>query len=97
MTEDPKYFERRFRDALSRPLSVAGLHAAVFIWRRFHDRFLISNVVGISLPNGFDVSRAPGDFTTWTRLGRNTRDELQRDFDPVARPDELVERFEVPT
>ena len=73
------------------------MHAEVFIWRRFHDRYLISNVVGISLPNGFDVSTASGEFTTWTRLGRDTRDELQREFDPVARPDKLVERFEVRT
>ena len=96
MTEDPKYFERRFRDALSHPLSIAGLHAAVFIWRDFHDRYLISNVVGISLPNGFDVSRA-GDSTTWTRLGRDDRDKIQREFDPNARRGELVDSFEVGT
>ena len=97
LTEDPMYFRHRFRDALARPLRAAGLHAEVFIWRRFHDRYLVSNVVGISLPNGFDVSGAAGDFTTWARLGRDTRDEVQREFDPAARPEKLVDRFEVRT
>ena len=97
LTEDPMYFRHRFRDALAAPLRAAGLHAEVFIWERFHDRYLISNVVGISLPNGFDVSRARGDFTTWTRLGRDDRDAIQREFDPVARPDKLVERFGIGT
>lgn len=38
MREDPMYFQRRFRDALARPLGGAGMHAEVFIWRDFHDR-----------------------------------------------------------
>ena len=98
MTGDRHYFKRRFRDALARPLSAAGLRVEVFVWRSFHDRYLISNLVGISLPNSFDVSRAaPGDSTTWARLGRDTRDEIQREFDPAARPDKLVDRFEVRT
>ena len=98
MTGDRRYFKRRFRDALARPLSAAGLWMEVFVWRSFHDRYQISDLVGISLPNGFDVSRAaPGDPTTWTRLGRDTRDEIQREFDPAARPDRLVDRFEVRT
>ena len=58
---------------------------------------MISNLVGISLPNGLDVSGASGDSTTWSRLGRDTRDELQREFDPAARSDELVDRFDVRT
>ena len=92
---DPAYFRRAFRDAFAGPLSAAGLHGEVFIWRDFHDRYLISNVVGILLPNGFDVSRAPGDVTTWTRLGRHDRDAIQREFDPSVRPDELVDRFKI--
>ncbi len=95
LTEDPTYFQRRFRDTLGGLLRVAGLHAEVFIWRRFHDRYLISNVVGISLPNGFDVSRDTLDFTTWTRLGRGDRDDVQREFDPGAGRHGLVDRFDV--
>ena len=97
MAEDPRYSQRRFRDALAGPLRDAGLNAGVFIWPDFHDRYLISNLVGISLANGFDVSGAPGHRTTWTRLGRGDRDDVQREFDPDARRGELVDRFEVRT
>ena len=98
LTGDPSYFKLKFRNALAGPLGAAGLRAEVFVWRNFHDRYLISNLVGISLPNGFDVSgAAAGDSTTWARLGRDTRDEVQREFDPAARPDKLVDRFEVRT
>ena len=46
MTEDRDYFERRFRDGMSANLRAAGLHAEVFIWDDFHDRYLISNLIG---------------------------------------------------
>ena len=95
MTGDPEYFRRVFRDALSRPLRDAGLRAEVFIWSDFHDRYLLSNLVGISLPNGFDVPGAPGTITTWTRLGRGDRDDVQREFDPGAGRHGLVVRFDV--
>ncbi len=97
MTGDREYFRRSFSDALAGPLAGAGLQAEVFVWRDFHDRHLLSNLVGISLSNGFDVSGPSGDSTTWTRLGRKDRDDLQRWFDPAVRRDELVERFEVGT
>lgn len=90
------YFRQMFHDALADPLRAAELQAEVFIWSDFHDRYLISNLVGISLQNGFDVSPAPDDYTTWSRLGRDNRDAIQREFDPAARPGELVERFLIP-
>ena len=85
-----------FRGALTESLRVAGLTATVYIWDDFHDRYLLSNLVGISLPNGFDASSAPGAATTWTRLGRRDRDDIQREFDPAARRHALRDRFEVP-
>lgn len=94
LREDPMYFRRSFDDALAGPLSAAGLQAEVFIWRDFHDRYVISNLVGIALLNGLDVS--PDHSTTWQRLGRDNRDDIQREFDPAARPDDLVERFPIP-
>ncbi len=94
MREDHDYFRRAFR-VLAGPLRDAGLGAEVFIWSDFHDRYLLSNLVGISLPNGFDVSGAAGVATTWTRLGGEDRDDVQREFDPDARPDALVDRFAV--
>ena len=89
-------FARIFRGALTDSLRVAGLTATVHIWDDLHDRYLISNLIGISLPNGFDTSRAPGAVTTWTRLGRRDRDDVQREFDPAAGRHVLRDRFEVP-
>ena len=96
LRDDPMYFQQMFHDALADPLRVAELQADVFIWRDFHDRYVISNLIGISLQNGFDVSSALGDSTTWSRLGRDNRDAIQHEFVPAARPGELVKHFSIP-
>ena len=96
LRNDSLYFRQSFDDALADLLSAAGLQAEVFIWRDFHDRYVISDLAGIGLLNGLDVSMAPDDFTTWHRLGRDDRDDIQREFNPAARPDDLVERFPIP-
>lgn len=92
--EQSGYFERRFRDVLGEPLRAAGLGATVFIWNDFHDRYLISNLIGLSLPNGFDTGCGA---TTWARLGRNERDDVQREFDRASRRHRLaIPCFSVP-
>ena len=96
MREDRDYFEQRFRDGISARLRTAGLEAEVFIWDDFHDRYLISNLVGISLPNGFDTTRDPSSVTRWTRLDRNDSDGVQREFDPPSRRHTLRARFMIP-
>ena len=96
MRENREYFRRRFRNGLGEVLSTAGLSAEVFIWDDFHDRYLISNLVGISLPNGFDTTTAPGSITRWIRLGRNDRDDIRREFNVASRRHELLSHFKVP-
>ena len=96
MHEDPRYFERRFRNRLGETLRAAGLSAEVFVWDKFHDRYLISNIVGILLSNGFDTPSDPHDVTRWTRLGRDDRDDVRREFHPASRQHKLVARFTVP-
>ncbi len=88
--------ERRFRNALAGPLHAGGLQADVFVWDDFHDRYLISNLIGISLPNGFDTTGSPSDITTWTRLGRPERDDVQREFEEASRRHALRGRFRIP-
>jgi len=88
--------KRVFRDALATPLFDAGLRAEVFIWDDFHDRYLISNLMGVSLPNGFDTTPDPNDITTWTRLGRSSRDDVQREFETASRRHVLHECFGIP-
>ncbi len=88
--------ERIFRSALATRLQAVGLSARVFIWDDFHDRYLISNLIGISLPNGFDTTNRPNDMTTWTRLGRTHRDEIQREFEEASRRHVLRHEFTIP-
>lgn len=71
--------------ALDATAKATGLSFEVFLWDDFHDRYLVSDLLGISLPYGFGTTTAPNVFTTWTRLGRADRDAVQREFDPANR------------
>jgi hypothetical protein len=71
--------------ALGRDLKTQRLTAEVFCWDDFHERYLVSDVVGISVPAGFDVTPKPNDLSTWGRLGRDGKDKIQRLYDPAAR------------
>ena len=63
----------------------AGISVEVFLWDEIHDRYLITDLIGMSLPYGFGTTKAPNAQTTWTRLGRDDRDSVQREFDPAHR------------
>ena len=93
MRDDPLYFERRFHQELAEPLRSGRLSAEVFVWDDFHDRYLISNLIGISLSNGFDTR--PQSTTTWHRLGRDDGDNIRREFHPATGPHKLQARFEI--
>ena len=93
---DRQDLEGAFRDALADPLGVAGLQAEVFVWDDFHDRYLISNLMGIGMQNGFDTSGKPDDLTTWTRLSRTDRDDVQREFEESSGRHKLRFRFRAP-
>lgn len=69
--------------------------AEVFLWEDFHDRYLISDVIGIMVPGGFDVTTDPNARSTWGRLGREDRDGIQRMFDPAAQQRRLYWRFKI--
>ena len=85
-----------FRYGLENHLRTAGLQIEVFVWDDFHDRYLISNLIGISLLNGFDTTARPNDRTTWNRLGRDDRDDVQREFDKASRQHKLHQQFTIP-
>ena len=94
--KDEDYFKPRFHSELADPLLAAGLQAEIFIWDDFHDRYLISNLIGIALPNGFDTTSDPNAVTRWTRLGREDRDDVQREFDVATGRHKLQCRFTIP-
>lgn len=67
----------------------------VFIWDDFHDRYLISNLMGIAMQNGFDVDHGNMGQTTWSRMEREMADAIQRDFDRAAPRHTLINEFRV--
>lgn len=80
---------------LAGTLKRLGLHAEVFCWQDFHDRHLITDIVGIHAGAGFDITTKANDTTTWACLSRDHRDQLQREYDPATRPGDLKHRFVV--
>ena len=89
-------WENRFKSSLSPICNKAGLKIKVLIWDDFHDRYLISDLMGISLLNGFDESRRTEVKTTWSRLSRNDRDDIQREFDTANHQHKLRGSFLLP-
>jgi len=88
--------EQIFRSSLSSQLKALGLRAEVFLWDEFHDRYLLSDLAGISIPYGFDVSTRPGTVTTWSRLARRASDDVAAEFDPNNHRHKLQHRFVLP-
>lgn len=78
---DKAYWEDRF-SPLSKDFKGMGLKGTVFVWDDFHDRFLLTNHVGISMSNGFDTDGDPKARMVWNRMGRAAADDVQREFDP---------------
>lgn len=80
---------------LDTDLKNAGISAEVFLWKDFHDRYLITDIIGLTVGAGFDITTAPNDMTTWARLGQRDRDDIQRRFDPASRANDLKVQFTI--
>lgn len=91
-TKDDLY---KMFSSLNERLKYEGLTATVFVWDDFHDRYLITDIIGVSIPYGFDISNNPNEITTWTRLGRNDKDSIQREFDLASGRHKCKHQFKV--
>ena len=87
-------WEEKFRSTLGQAMRELGLRVDVFLWDDFHDRYLISNLIGILIPNGFDTESKPS-ITRWARLDQEHRDSVQKEFEPAARMHSLRHRFRI--
>jgi len=85
-------WESRFAP-LDTQLKRVGITAEVFLWQVFHDRYLVTDIIGLTVGAGFGITTHPDDVTTWARLGLKDRDDVQRKYDPAARANELKHRF----
>jgi hypothetical protein len=79
----------------SERLARAGLTATVFLWENHHDRYLISDLVGIGMLNGFDIGHNQNETSTWSRLGPAGCDQQQKEFDRACGIHRLVSYFEI--
>ncbi len=77
---DQKNMENTFRNKFGPALLQSNLKVKVFVWDDFHDRYMISDLVGIQMSNGFDTATGPLQ-TIWSRIGRTDREDVERDFD----------------
>jgi hypothetical protein len=68
---------RKQFQTLSLDLKNANLIAQVFFWDDFHDRYLITNIIGINLNNGFNTDKT---WTTWTKLSKSDRNHINDEF-----------------
>lgn len=73
-------WKKRFNDAFAKRLSESSICVDVFIWDDFHDRYLLSNIAGILMANGFDTTTNPIQ-TTWAIVSRADRESIQKEFD----------------
>ncbi len=92
-------WEARFNDVLLPIISRTKLKIDVFIWNDcFHDRYLLSDLAGIQMSNGFDEKNPKQsiEITTWSRLDKKLTEDRYRMYDPAYRPNNhLLGRFEV--
>jgi hypothetical protein len=86
--------ENRFRESWRVPLEQLGIKVSVFVWPDLHDRALISNLIGMRVSNGFDESNDASETVTFSRLGREDADKVQRDVDPAV--NKPIYSFQVP-
>lgn len=92
--ETDSNWESTFRRIWEPVVHSVHMQVDVFIWDDFHDRYLISDLVGILVPYGFDIS-TQNITTTWTRINRNDRDDVQREFDPASGMHNLRHKFTI--
>lgn len=71
-----------------------GLKAEVFVWEGFHDRYIITDLMGISLTGGLDTK--PGETVDWTRQTKQLRDRTQSDFNRNSHTYECEFEFSLP-
>jgi len=74
-------WHHRIRRAIDADPKLRPLKIDIFVWDEFHDRYLISNLMGISIPFGFDTSNKQ-DETRWALLTPEDTDDIRTEFSP---------------
>lgn len=67
----------------------------VYIWEHTHDRYLVSDIIGIHLANGFDIGSEGAPPTTWNRIGTKEVERLQLEYEPTCKMHGLAGSFRI--
>lgn len=81
--------------SLNLRLKEAGVTVEVFLWDDLHDRFLMTELLGMSWSNGFDTDKDPSSSVTVARLDRPDRDSVQEEFSANSTRHHLQGRFAI--
>lgn len=68
-----------FDQLISADPKLSKLSIKVFIWDEFHDRYLVSNLMGISVPHGFDTTKKD-EATRWSMLSTQDANDVRDEF-----------------
>lgn len=72
-------WKRSFAEVLAADPAVSSLNVKVFVWDEFHDRYLISNLMGLSVPHGFDTT-SKNEATRWSMLSHDDTCDVRDEF-----------------
>jgi hypothetical protein len=94
----PEDYLSAWRTALE-PLGGTDRHRfRVFLWggKPMHDRFILTDQCGISVPGGLDCRPTPSALQTdWSLLDEDARSARWGDYDPPSSPYKLVGQTEI--
>jgi len=72
-------WKQSFEQVLTAEPVLENLNIKVFIWDEFHDRYLVSNLMGISIPYGFDTTKK-AEATRWSMLSPQDANDVREEF-----------------
>jgi hypothetical protein len=72
-------WKESFNQVLKADPALKNLDIKVFVWDEFHDRYLISNLMGISVPYGFDTTKK-NEATRWSMLSPQDANDVREEF-----------------
>lgn len=72
-------WKQSFDQVLTADPVLDNLNIKVFIWDEFHDRYIVSNLMGISVPYGFDTTKKV-EATRWSMLSPQDANDVRVEF-----------------
>jgi hypothetical protein len=86
-------WKERFSKEWEEKLNNLGLRVDIFLWDEIHDRYFLSDLMGINLPYGFSTTSRKDSFTTWTKLEKDDINSIWKEFEPCSTGHVLQGKF----